>query len=60
MRDLAEFRRCQQMATEKRTPSNRELIERNKGYKRYVRQKADGTFGKTVDVGKLLAVDPCT
>ena len=43
------------MATEKKTPSKRELIEPNKGDKRYVRRKADGTFGKTVDVGKSLA-----
>jgi hypothetical protein len=36
------------MATEKKTPSKRELIEPTKGDKRYVRRKADGTFGKTV------------
>ena len=59
MRNIAEFRRYQQMATEKKTPSKRELIEPNKGDKRYVRRKADGTFGKTVDVGKSLAVDRC-
>jgi hypothetical protein len=57
MRKIAEFRRNQQMATEKKTPSKRELIEPNKGDKRYVRRKADGTFGKTVDVGKSLAAD---
>jgi hypothetical protein len=45
------------MATEKKAPSRRELIEPNKGDKRYVRRKADGTFGKTVDVGKSLAAD---
>jgi hypothetical protein len=45
------------MATEKKTPSSRELIEPSKGDKRYVRRKADGTFGKTVDVGKSLAAD---
>jgi hypothetical protein len=28
-----------------------------KGDKRYVRRKADGTFEKTVDVGKSLAAD---
>jgi hypothetical protein len=37
------------MATERKAPSKRELIEPNKGDKRYVRRKADGTFGKTVD-----------
>jgi hypothetical protein len=45
------------MATEKKASSRRELIEPNKGDKRYVRRKADGTFGKTVDVGKSLAAD---
>jgi hypothetical protein len=45
------------MATEKKAPSKRELIEPNKGDKRYVRRKADGTFGKTVDVGKSLGAD---
>jgi hypothetical protein len=33
------------------------LIEPNKGDKRDVRRKADGTFGKTVDMGKLLSAD---
>jgi hypothetical protein len=37
--------------------SKRELIEPTKGDKRYVRRKTDGTFGKTVDVGRSLAVD---
>jgi hypothetical protein len=45
------------MATAKKTPSKRELIEPTKGDKRYVRRKADGTFGKTVDVGKSLTAD---
>jgi hypothetical protein len=45
------------MPTEKKAPSKRELIEPTKGDKRYVRRKADGTFGKTVDVGKSLAED---
>ena len=45
------------MATEKKTLSKRELIEPTKGDKRYVRRKADGTFGKTVDVGKSLSAD---
>ena len=57
MRNIAELWRNKQMATEKKAPSKRELIEPNKGDKRYVRRKADGTFGKTVDVGKSLAVD---
>jgi hypothetical protein len=57
MRKIAELRRNKQMATEKKAPSKRELIEPNKGDKRYVRRKADGTFGKTVDVGKSLAAD---
>ncbi len=36
----------------------RELIEPNPGDKRYVRRKADGTFGTDqVDVGKSLAAD---
>jgi hypothetical protein len=45
------------MATEKKAPSKRELIEPTKGDKRYVRRKGDGTFGKTVDVGKSLTAD---
>ena len=45
------------MPTKKKAPSKRELIEPTKGDKRYVRRKADGTFGKTVDVGKSLAAD---
>ena len=56
-RNIAEIRRNDPMATEKKAPSKRELIEPNKGDKRYVRRKADGTFGKTVDVGKSLAAD---
>ena len=40
-----------------KTPSKRELIEPHQGDKRYVRRKADGTFGKTVDVGRSLAAD---
>jgi hypothetical protein len=57
MRDIAELRRNNPMPTEKKAPSKRELIEPTKGDKRYVRRKADGTFGKTVDVGKSLAAD---
>ena len=45
------------MPTEKKASSKRELIEPTKGDKRYVRRKADGTFAKTVDVGKWLAAD---
>ena len=37
--------------------SKRELIEPHKGDKRFVRRKNDGTFGKTVDVGKSLFAD---
>ena len=57
MRNIAEIRRHKQMATEKKAPSKRELIEPTKGDKRYVRRKADGTFGKTVDVGRSLTAD---
>jgi hypothetical protein len=45
------------MPTKKKAPNKRELIEPTKGAKRYVRRKADGTLGKTVDVGKSLAAD---
>ena len=45
------------MPTKPKSASSRELIEPTKGDKRYVRRKADGTFGKTVDVGKSLAAD---
>ena len=45
------------MPTQKKVRSKRELIEPTKGDKRYVRRKADGSFGKTVDVGKSLAAD---
>jgi hypothetical protein len=54
---LLNFGGINPMATEKKAPSKRELIEPTKGDKRYVRRKADGTFGKTVDVGKSLAAD---
>ena len=47
------------MPTKTKT-SKRELIEPNKGDKRFVRRKSDGTFGKTVDVGKSLSVDSRT
>ena len=48
------------MPTKKKTATKRELIEPKKGDKRFVRRKADGTFGKTVDVGKSLAADKRT
>jgi hypothetical protein len=47
------------MTTKKKATSKRELIA-PKGDKRYVRRKADGTFGKTVAVGKSLAADKRT
>ncbi|MGA8479396.1 MAG: hypothetical protein WB696_15690 [Chthoniobacterales bacterium] len=40
--------------------SKRELVEPHTGDKRYVRRKADGTFGKTVDVGRSLSADKRT
>jgi len=40
--------------------TKRELIEPSKGDKRFVRRKSDGTFGKTVDVGKSLSTDSRT
>ena len=43
-----------------RTTSKRELVEPHTGDKRYVRRKADGTFGKIVDVGRSLSVDKRT
>jgi hypothetical protein len=39
--------------------SKREVIE-PKGDKRFVRRKSDGTFGKTVAVGKSLSADSRT
>ena len=47
------------MPTKTKT-SKRELIEPSKGDKRFVRRKSDGTFGKTVDVGKSLSADSRT
>ena len=47
------------MPTKTKT-SKRELIAPNKGDKRFVRRKSDGTFGKTVDVGKSLSADSRT
>ena len=48
------------MPTKKKPASKREVVEPTPGDKRYVRRKADGTFGKTVDVGKSLAADKRT
>jgi hypothetical protein len=45
------------MPKKRKATSKREVIEPNKGDKRYVRREADGTFGKTVDVGKSLSAD---
>ena len=45
------------MPTTKKPGTKRELIEPHPGDKRYVRREADGTFGKTVDVGRSLAAD---
>jgi hypothetical protein len=45
------------MAEKRKAASKRELIEPTKGDKRFVRQKSDGTFGKTVDVGRSLSAD---
>jgi hypothetical protein len=45
------------MPKTKKSASKRELIEPHQGDKRYVRRKADGTFGKTVDVGSSLSAD---
>ena len=47
------------MPTKTKT-SKRELIEPRKGDKRFVRRKSEGTFGKTVDVGKSLSADSRT
>ena len=43
-----------------KTTSKRELVEPHTGDERYVRRKADGTFGKIVDVGRSLSVDKRT
>jgi hypothetical protein len=43
------------MPTKRKPASNREVIELNKGDKRYVRRSADGTFGKTIDRTSLSA-----
>jgi hypothetical protein len=43
-----------------KTTTKRELIEPHTGDKRYVRRKADGTFGKTVDVRRSLSADKRT
>jgi hypothetical protein len=43
------------MPTKKKSASKPELIEPHEDDKRYVRRKAEGTFGKTVDVAKSLS-----
>ena len=43
-----------------KTTSKRELVEPHTGDKRYMRRNADGTFGKTVDVGRSLSADKRT
>jgi hypothetical protein len=43
--------------TKKELQANGELIEPTKADKRYVRRYGDGTFGKTVDIGKSLTAD---
>ena len=48
------------MLTKKSSTSKRELIEPTKGDTRFVRRKADGTFGKTVALGKSLSADSRT
>jgi hypothetical protein len=48
------------MPAKSKSTSHRELIEPHKGDKRFVRRKSDGTFGKTVDVGKSLSADKRT
>jgi len=48
------------MPTKKKAASKREVIEPTPGDKRYVRRKDDGTFGKTVDLGKSLSADSKT
>jgi hypothetical protein len=48
------------MPTKPKPASHREVIEPTKGDKRYVRRKTDGTFGKSVDVGKSLSADKRT
>ena len=45
------------MPTKKRSNSARELIEPNKGDKRFVRRNKKGEFDKVVDVGRSLAAD---
>ncbi len=57
MRRYADKRGETTMPTKRKATGKRELIEPVKGDKRYVRRNADGTFGKTVDVGKSLAAD---
>ena len=48
------------MPGKRKAARKRELIEPNNGDKRFVRRKSDGTFGKTVAVGKSLSADSRT
>jgi hypothetical protein len=45
------------MSDPEKSGTKRELIEPNDGDKRFVRRKADGSLGKTVDVGRSLSAD---
>jgi hypothetical protein len=45
------------MPTTKKQGTKRELLEPQARDKRYVRREGNGTFGKTVDVGRSLAAD---
>ena len=47
-------------AQQNETRSKRELIQPHTGDECYVRRKADGTFGKTVEVGRSLSADMWT
>jgi hypothetical protein len=48
------------MPTRTKKTGKRELLQPHAGDKRYVRRKADGTFSKTVDLGKSLSTDKRT
>ena len=57
MRNVSEVKENRNMQTKKKTASKREVIQPHQGGTRYVRRNADGTFGKTVDVGRSLSAD---
>ena len=57
MRNVSEVKEDRIMQTKKKTASKREVTQPHQGDTRYVRRNADGTFGKTVDVGKSLSAD---